>query len=472
MARGHEAPCASLAPHDPAELRPHRRRRPGPPGPPAARARGLVARPPGRAHGPPAHARPGHGDARARPGLRPAAWPAASPTAWCWPTGESAEDVRSACALLASRRAGLFGRAPSTHDLTVALSLFGVPRPGAGRPGGAPPGGVRVGGPPTTTLQRALVDSVPEASLRLAPAAWRPPWPPRAGSPWCGRPPEPEPLPPGRRREPGRLRARRRWTSSAWRSTPTGSPSPPGPPGPTAGARSSCSTASPSPRGPGATCWSTWPRPATGRVAPDQRGYSAGARPPAVADYAVPHLVADVLAIADTMEMETFDLIGHDWGGMVAWVVGGPPPRPGPEPHRGLHPPSRGPAGRACSAADPGQAERSSYMALFQRPDEPERLLLGDDGSGSGLRRLFESTGLDPSLADEYVALLTQPGRHHRRPQLVPGHGRGRRRRAPADRRADPLHLVERRRGPRARSPPSRPPSGWPAATGSTSSRE
>ncbi len=53
-------------------------------------------------------------------------------------------------------------------------------------------------------------------------------------------------------------------------------------------------------------------------VAPDQRGYSAKARPPAVADYAVPHLLADVLALADTMEMATFDLIGHDWGGLLA----------------------------------------------------------------------------------------------------------------------------------------------------------
>src|SRR5271165_2446999 len=56
-------------------------------------------------------------------------------------------------------------------------------------------------------------------------------------------------------------------------------------------------------------------------VAPDQRGYAPGARPPRVQDYGISHLVADVLAIAETMEMQTFDLVGHDWGGMVAWVV-------------------------------------------------------------------------------------------------------------------------------------------------------
>jgi pimeloyl-ACP methyl ester carboxylesterase len=144
-------------------------------------------------------------------------------------------------------------------------------------------------------------------------------------------------------------------------------------------------------------------------VAPDQRGYAPRARPPAVRDYAVPHLVADVLAIADTMEMATFDLVGHDWGGMVAWVVGSRHPdrvrsltvvsTPHPEALRA-----------ALSGGDRDQVERSAYLALFQRPEDPERLLLGEDGTGSGLRRMFESTGLDPADAEEYVASMVQPG--------------------------------------------------------------
>ena len=32
-------------------------------------------------------------------------------------------------------------------------------------------------------------------------------------------------------------------------------------------------------------------------------------------------LVGDVLALADSMEMDTFDLVGHDWGGMLAWLA-------------------------------------------------------------------------------------------------------------------------------------------------------
>ena len=56
-------------------------------------------------------------------------------------------------------------------------------------------------------------------------------------------------------------------------------------------------------------------------VAPDLRGYCGGARPPDVADYATEHLLGDVMALADSMDMETFDLVGHDWGGMLGWIT-------------------------------------------------------------------------------------------------------------------------------------------------------
>ncbi|MDP8987695.1 MAG: alpha/beta hydrolase, partial [Actinomycetota bacterium] len=58
-------------------------------------------------------------------------------------------------------------------------------------------------------------------------------------------------------------------------------------------------------------------------VAPDQRGYSPGARPPDDDRYALDRLVADVLAMADQMGGHTFHLVGHDWGGIVAWRLAG-----------------------------------------------------------------------------------------------------------------------------------------------------
>lgn len=56
-------------------------------------------------------------------------------------------------------------------------------------------------------------------------------------------------------------------------------------------------------------------------IAPNQRGYSPGARPANVEDYELTLLVADVLGMADELGVERFHLVGHDWGAAVAWVV-------------------------------------------------------------------------------------------------------------------------------------------------------
>ncbi|HEX2577048.1 MAG TPA: alpha/beta fold hydrolase, partial [Aquihabitans sp.] len=57
-------------------------------------------------------------------------------------------------------------------------------------------------------------------------------------------------------------------------------------------------------------------------LAPDQRGYSPGARPPGRRSYAVEELVADVLALADAAGLDRFHVVGHDWGGGVGWALG------------------------------------------------------------------------------------------------------------------------------------------------------
>ncbi|WP_265569774.1 alpha/beta fold hydrolase [Sphingomicrobium nitratireducens] len=62
-------------------------------------------------------------------------------------------------------------------------------------------------------------------------------------------------------------------------------------------------------------------------VMPDQRGFGASDRPDDVDDYRAHVVVADLLALADTMGIERFALVGHDFGGAVAWAAairGGP----------------------------------------------------------------------------------------------------------------------------------------------------
>lgn len=57
-------------------------------------------------------------------------------------------------------------------------------------------------------------------------------------------------------------------------------------------------------------------------VVPDQRGYNLSDKPEAVEAYEIDHLVRDVVGLLDQVAgTEKVFLIGHDWGGIVAWVV-------------------------------------------------------------------------------------------------------------------------------------------------------
>ena len=56
-------------------------------------------------------------------------------------------------------------------------------------------------------------------------------------------------------------------------------------------------------------------------IAPDQRGYARSSKPPQVADYKIPLLVADVFALADALQIDRFTLAAHDWGGAIGWAT-------------------------------------------------------------------------------------------------------------------------------------------------------
>jgi pimeloyl-ACP methyl ester carboxylesterase len=56
-------------------------------------------------------------------------------------------------------------------------------------------------------------------------------------------------------------------------------------------------------------------------IAPDQRGYRGSSKPPEVSDYTPDKLIGDVFQLADSLGVERFTIVGHDWGGAIAWGV-------------------------------------------------------------------------------------------------------------------------------------------------------
>jgi len=135
----------------------------------------------------------------------------------------------------------------------------------------------------------------------------------------------------------------------------------------------------------------------------DQRGYAPGARPDDVAAYAVPEAAADAVAILDELGLDRVDLIGHDWGAVVSWVVAALHP----ERVRTLtaisvpHPVALAEALRT----DEDQRQRFGYQAVLAAPDGEDRVRADDFAM---LRRMLAPIG---DRAGLYVDAMRDRGR-------------------------------------------------------------
>jgi pimeloyl-ACP methyl ester carboxylesterase len=112
-------------------------------------------------------------------------------------------------------------------------------------------------------------------------------------------------------------------------------------------------------------------------VAPDLRGYGGSDRPTAVEAYAAPALVGDVAGLIRALGHERAHVVGHDWGGGLAWGLAGNLP----EVVRSLtilNAP-QGPVSARLRREDAGQRAKSWYMLLFQFPGVAEAWLSDDD---------------------------------------------------------------------------------------------
>lgn len=141
-------------------------------------------------------------------------------------------------------------------------------------------------------------------------------------------------------------------------------------------------------------------------IAPDQRGYSPGARPEEVDAYGMGPIVADTVGMIDALGLPAVDVVGHDWGSNVGWMLASWHP----DRVRTLtavsvpHPLAFGWAFKN----DLEQQQKSSYMALFRTPGMAEEVLLAD--GGRRLRRTMDGGGIADDALDEYVDHLSQPG--------------------------------------------------------------
>src|SRR5579872_4106810 len=143
-------------------------------------------------------------------------------------------------------------------------------------------------------------------------------------------------------------------------------------------------------------------------VAPDQRGYSPGARPDPndLSNYAIEQLVADVIEIAEACGGPgvPFHLAGIDWAGQVAWATAAAHPdrlislnvlsRPHPN------------AFIAAFDSDPDQQHRSRHHRAFHDRDTGPKLLADN---AAPLREMLAGAGLWPERIDEYLSVVGHP---------------------------------------------------------------
>jgi len=139
-------------------------------------------------------------------------------------------------------------------------------------------------------------------------------------------------------------------------------------------------------------------------AAPSQRGYSVGARPdPADTDnYVFDRLVDDPMQIASRLGFARFHLIGHDWGGSIAWGIADKYPdrlasltilsRPHPNAFN-----------RALALPDGEQKRRSRHHREFLEPDAAAVVLAND---AEWLRVRWDAAGVPKAAQEKHLAVL------------------------------------------------------------------
>ncbi len=145
-------------------------------------------------------------------------------------------------------------------------------------------------------------------------------------------------------------------------------------------------------------------------VAPDLRGYNLSSKPATVDKYQADYIVEDLCALVRCLGHRRFFLVGHDWGGVIAWILASRYPRSVEKliiinaPH---------PAVFARELREnPAQQQASQYMVMFRSPQAQQFLSANDYAAlvdsvlGEGLKQGY----FTEEDRDLYVEAWSQPG--------------------------------------------------------------
>jgi pimeloyl-ACP methyl ester carboxylesterase len=145
-------------------------------------------------------------------------------------------------------------------------------------------------------------------------------------------------------------------------------------------------------------------------IVPDQRGYNLSDKPKDKKDYGVNTLVDDVLGLIRALDYEKVNLVGHDWGAVIAWTLAVTHPEKLHKltvmnvPHPAVM--------RRFLRRDFEQMRRSWYVGFFQLPWLPEKIFAANNFRE--MVRAVQGTAKKNSFTDEdmqkYREAWSQPG--------------------------------------------------------------
>ena len=142
-------------------------------------------------------------------------------------------------------------------------------------------------------------------------------------------------------------------------------------------------------------------------MAPDTRGYNLSSRPKDVADYDGDKLAADIIDLIHERGAETAMLVGHDWGGTIAWTIA-------------MHHPevverlailnAAHPRKLSQGLHHPGQLRKSWYFFFFDLPELPETVVHANHWHFFRHFLRDARPAFTKEETDRYIEAWSQPG--------------------------------------------------------------